>query len=74
MRWVSMPPTSAITSLIRFVVPSSIPFISDATAAVPGMRSAHPARLPRRVCEGTASTTTSAPASASAASVVARMP
>jgi hypothetical protein len=32
MRSVSTPPTSAMTSLILMVVPSSTPFIKDTTA------------------------------------------
>ena len=64
--------TSSMTSLIRFAVPSSTPFIRE-TSTVPGASSgAHSARLPRRVCEGTARTVKSAPRAASAGSVVAR--
>ncbi len=63
--------TSAMTSLIRFAVPSSMPFIR-LTRTVPGASSgAQAARFSRSVCEGTARNANSAPASASAASVVA---
>ena len=61
-----------MTSLIRLVVPSSTPFISETTAAVSG--SVQPLRLARSVWEGTARTTMSAPANASCGSVLARMP
>ncbi len=65
------PATSWITSLIRLAVPSSMPFIR-LTSTVPGpISGAQPARFSRRVCEGTASTANSAPASAAAGSVVA---
>ena len=73
MRSGSTPPTSAMTSLIRLVVPSSTPFISDTTAAEDGSADPHAVRLARRVCDGTASTTMSAPSAASAGSVVARI-
>ncbi len=65
------PVTSAITSLIRFSVPSSTPFISDTSVASGGSTGAHSARFSRSVCDGTASTTTSAPAAASSGSWVA---
>ena len=74
IRWASTWPTSAMTSLIRLVVPSSTPFISETTAASAGSSGAQPSRLPRRVCDGTARTTTSAPSRASAASTVAAHP
>ena len=57
--------TSAITSLIRFSVPSSTPFISETITAASGTHGAQSSRLARNVCDGTASTTTSASASAS---------
>ena len=62
-----------MTSDIRLVVPSSTPFIRETTAADAGSTEPHAVRLARRVCEGTASTTMSAPSAASAGSVVARM-
>ena len=60
-----------ITWLIRLVVPSSMPFISDTSVASGARYGVQSARLPRSVCEGTESTTTSAPSIASAASPVA---
>ena len=60
-----------MTSLMRLVVPSSTPFIKETMAASAGSRSAQTARLARSVCDGTASTTISAPSTASAGSVVA---
>ena len=65
------PVTSAITSLIRLRVPSSTPFISETITAEDGMYGAHCSRLARNVCDGTANTTTSAPASAFSVSWVA---
>ena len=64
--------TSAITSLIRFVVPSSTPFISETKTASSGIASVQPLRFSRSFCEGTESTTNSAPSAASLGSVVAR--
>lgn len=64
--------TSSTTSLIRMVVPSSTPFISD-TSTVSGASSAvQSARLARSVCEGMARTVKSASRAASAGSAVAR--
>ena len=60
-----------MTSDISFVVPSSTPFIRETTGASRGSSPAHWARLSRRVWEGTARTTMSAPAAASSGSVVA---
>ena len=59
--------TSTITSLIRLPVPSSMPFIRLTSVASGRSRPAatHSARLPRRVCDGTAIATRSAPSSAS---------
>ena len=55
------------------VVPSSTPFIRrHQRGAVAGSAEPQPARLARSVCDGTASTTMSAPSAASAGSVVAR--
>jgi len=65
------PATSTMTSLIRRVEPSSTPFIRLTSGADGGSRSRHRTRLARSVCEGTASTTTSAPRSATEGSVVA---
>ena len=62
-----------MTSDIRLVVPSSTPFMSDTTAADAGSADPHAVRLARSVCDGTASTTMSAPSAASAGSVVARI-
>ncbi len=61
-----------MTSLMRIVVPSSTPFIRETTGTPAGIASPHWVRLSRRVCEGTASTTTSARSSASPVSTVAR--
>ena len=68
------PVISQITWLIRLVLPSSIPFISDSSTASSGSSGAHSVRLLRSDWEGTARTTMSAPCSASAGSVVARSP
>ena len=65
------PVTSAITSLIRLSVPSSTPFISETITASPPMNGAHSVRFSRSVCDGSASTTTSAPCSAFSTSWVA---
>ena len=63
--------SSAITSVIRLLVPRSSPLASDTT----GTRSRRWGRSDRRVarnpCDGTPITTTSAAAAASAASAVA---
>ena len=61
---------SAITWLIRSPVPSSMPLARLTTTAVSGMD--QPARLPRNDCDGTASTTNSAPSTAAAGSLSAR--
>jgi hypothetical protein len=66
------PVTSQMTSLIRLVVPSSMPFISDSRLASPGSNGAQPVRLSRSDWDGTARTTTSASSSASPGSAVAR--
>ncbi len=60
-----------MTSLIRFVVPSSMPFISEAMSVSGPIEPPHSARLARRVWAGTASTAMAAPSSASAGSRVA---
>ena len=64
-------PTSAITSLIRLSVPSSIPLARLTSVFPGGSSSRQPARLARSVWDGTANTTASTSASAAAASVVA---
>ena len=64
----SAPGTSAMTSLIRRRVPSSIPFMRLTSSAPGGSSGAHCARLARSVCAGTANATRSAPSSASRAS------
>jgi hypothetical protein len=61
-----------MTSLIRFVVPSSTPFISESSVASAGSSAVQRPRLSRSDWDGTASTTMSAPVSASSASAVAR--
>ena len=66
------PVISAMTWLIRSPVPSSMPFIRLTSSAPGGSRCCQPARFCRSVWAGTASTTRSAPASASAGSAVAR--
>ena len=66
------PTTSPITSLIRLALPSSMPFIRLTRVARRSTAGAQPPRLSRSVCAGSASTTMSAPASASPGSVVAR--
>ena len=71
MRSGPAPVTSAMTSLIRRVVPSSIPFIRLTRTQSGGRSETHVLRLLRSVCDGTARTTTSAPRRASAASEVA---
>ena len=63
--------TSAMTSLIRLSVPSSTPFIRLTSTAPGASEPATAARFSRRLCDGTASTTKSAPATASRASDVA---
>ena len=55
------PVTSWTTSLMRFSVPSSTPFISDTITASGSMWGAHTSRLARSDCDGVASTTVSAP-------------
>ena len=64
-RAAGAPVTSAMTSLIRLLVPSSIPFMRLTSSACGGSSGAHPARLARSVCAGTANATRSAPSSAS---------
>src|SRR3954453_11805601 len=54
---------SAMTSLIRLSDPSSTPFIKDTRSALRGMMSTHSLRFCRKVCDGTANTTNSAPCS-----------
>jgi hypothetical protein len=66
------PVTSQMTSLIRFVVPSSMPFISDSSVASEGSSGAQPVRFSRSDWDGTARTTMAASSSASAGSAVAR--
>ncbi len=61
-----------MTSLIRFAVPSSMPFIRLTSTVCGSISGAQAARFSRSVCEGTASTAKSAPASATEGSVVAR--
>ena len=68
-----MPATSSITSLIRLSVPSSTPFIRLITTASSGMCLAQCSRLARNDCDGTASTTIAASASASSGSWVAEI-
>jgi hypothetical protein len=65
------PVTSPITSLIRFVVPSSMPFIRLTSTVSGGISPAQSPRFARRVCDGTARTTTSDPSSACPGSGVA---
>ena len=65
------PVTWSITSLIRFRVPSSTPFINETSTASGSMNGAQSVRLSRSVCDGVASTTTSAPWSAFSTSWVA---
>ena len=72
MRSAGAPVTSRITSLIRLVVPSSTPFISETNTASAGITSVHWPRFSRSFCDGTESTTNSAPAAASSGSGVAR--
>ncbi len=67
----STPATSRITSLIRLPVPSSTPLDNDTSVASGGNSSFHADRLTRNVCDGTASTTASAPSRAFAGSEVA---
>ena len=71
MRSAGAPATSAMTSLIRFAVPSSTPFIKLTSVAFGGSNGVQSRRFARSVCEGMASATISAPPSASAASCVA---
>jgi hypothetical protein len=66
------PATSTMTSLIRLAVPSSIPFIRLTNTVPAGSDGTQAVRLSRSVCEGTANTTMSAPAAASAGWGVAR--
>jgi hypothetical protein len=66
------PATSSITSLIRFAVPSSIPFIRLTSVASGSIAGAQRARFSRSRWAGSASTTISALSSASAGSAVAR--
>jgi hypothetical protein len=63
--------TSHTTSLIRFVVPSSTPFMRLTRTVLRPSAGETADRFSRRLCEGTASTTKSAPSTASAASEVA---
>ena len=66
------PATSAATSLIRWVVPCSMPFMSETSTAPVGSSVASTSRGWRAaVCAGTASTTTVTPRSASPGSAVA---
>ena len=65
------PVTSAITSLIRLVVPSSTPFIRDTNTASLSTYGRNAGRFSRNDWDGTASTTTSAPAKAFPGSLVA---
>jgi hypothetical protein len=68
-------PVSSVTiSLIRRVVPSSMPFIKLTRTAQELSDPFHVDRFSRKVCEGTASTTISAPSAARAGSAVARTP
>jgi hypothetical protein len=70
-RSVPAPVTSQITSLIRLVVPSSMPFISDSRVASSGRNGVQRLRFSRSDWDGTARTTIAAPSSACSASVVA---
>ncbi len=63
--------TSATTSLMRRMVPSSMPFMRLTSTASGGSSSRQPASAARSACAGTASTTRSAPDSAAAGSAVA---
>jgi len=65
------PVTSAITPLIRRWLPCSMPFIRLTSSTRGGSRSRQPVRFWRNVWAGTASTTRSAPASATTGSAVA---
>ncbi len=65
---------SRITSLIRSDVPSSTPFMRLTSTASSGSTATHRPRFSRSDCDGTASTTVSAPDAASAASCVAVTP
>jgi hypothetical protein len=58
--------TSVMTSVMRLPVPSSMPFMRLTTVASPEMAPevAQAARLARRVCDGTAIATMSAPSRA----------
>src|SRR5262245_13533319 len=71
----SAPVSSAMTSVIRFPVPSSIPFIRliRVTSGPIAPLATQPARFSRRVWDGSAIATMSAPSSASAVSAVATM-
>jgi len=71
MRFSGAPVTSAMTSVMRSVEPSSMPFMRLSSVASGSRCSAHAARLPRRVWLGTDRTTRSAPRRATAASAVA---
>jgi hypothetical protein len=63
-----------MTWLIRLAVPSSMPFIRLTSVASESITDAQSARFPRSVCDGTASTTSSAPRIACRGSVVAVTP
>ena len=67
-RAASAASTEVMTSLIRMLVPSSMPLIRLTSSAPGGTSGAQSDRLARSVCAGTANTTMSAPASASAGS------
>ena len=69
MRDSGRPTTSATTSLMRMRVPVSMPLANEMTPASGSKDRTQVSRLPRRLCEGTASTTSSAPSRTSAGSV-----
>ncbi len=71
MRSGPAPVTWWMTSDMRLRVLSSTPFINDTMTASGSMNGAHSVRLVRSVCDGVASTTTSAPCSAFSTSWVA---
>ena len=68
MRSGPAPVSSAMTSLMRMCVPSSTPFMRLTITASDGIADPQVWRLTRSCCDGTASTTTSAPSSALAGS------
>ena len=61
IRSAGAPATSAITSLIRFVVPSSTPFMRLTSMASGGSAATQSHRFSRSDCDGIANATSSAP-------------